>query len=163
MDRTETTAHLLAGGLPAEHLKGHTDDVAPYCGLLDPPGAEAIGRALAERLRHLQPTKVLVWEDPDVNILGYIVARELGITAARGVEASGVLDLDGVIGADRIVVVADAIRRTSHALAMQALSERGGGQLVGFAVLVSTPAFREATDGAATIVLLPSDEERALQ
>ena len=163
MDRKELTAHLLAGGVSAEHLAGDTDTLAPYCGLFDPPGAEAIGRALAQEVRHLEPTKVLVWEDADVNILGHIVARELGITAARALEVSGVLDLDGSIGADRVVVVGDAIRRTSHVQAMRALAERNGGQLVGLAVLVSTPAFREATEGATTVVLLQDEEEQALR
>jgi adenine/guanine phosphoribosyltransferase-like PRPP-binding protein len=163
MDREELTTHLLAGGIPPEHLTGDTDSIAPYCGLFDPPGAEALGRALAEKVHQLQPTKVLVWEDSDVNILGHIVARELGTTAARALEVSGVLDLDGTIGADRVVVVADAIRRTSHALAMQALAERNGGQLVGYAVLVSTPALRAATEGATTIVLLQGEDEQALR
>jgi adenine/guanine phosphoribosyltransferase-like PRPP-binding protein len=163
MDRQELTAHLLAGGVPEEHLRGDTDTVVPYCGLFDPPGAEAIGRALAEAVRSLEPTKVLVWEDADVNILGHVVARELGITAARALEVSGVLDLDGTIGDDRVVVVADAIRRTSHAQAMRALSERNGGRLVGFAVLVDTPALREVSDDATTVVLLQDEDEQALR
>jgi adenine/guanine phosphoribosyltransferase-like PRPP-binding protein len=162
MDRQELTAHLLSGGVPQEHLRGDTDTVVPYCGLFDPPGAEAIGRALAESVRDLEPTKVLVWEDADVNVLGHVVARELGITAARALEVSGVLDLDGTIGKDRVVVVADAIRRTSHGQAMRALAERAGGELVGFAVVIDTPALREVSEGITTVVLLQGADEQAL-
>lgn len=161
MDSTELKSRLNAGGIPDSELTGETNHVSPYCALMDPTGAEALGRALAEQVKAFGPTKVLVWEGPDVNVLGHVVARELGVTAARALDASGVLDLDGTIGQDRVVVIADAVRATNHVVAMRALAERNGGQLVGFGVLVGTPALRESADGANTVVLVGDDDTGA--
>ena len=45
---------------------------AKYNGLADPSGAEDLARALAERLRSLDISAVVVWEDPEDVVLGHV-------------------------------------------------------------------------------------------
>lgn len=146
MNDEDTRSALIAGNVPAEDLDGdRSNDVAAYSSLFDPPGAEALGRSLSEALRPWQPTKVLVWEDIENSVLAHIVARELGVTATRVLDASGVLDYDGSFGpADRVVIVADAFRTDFPINAMRALTENHGGRVVAFGALINTPALADA-------------------
>lgn len=146
MNDQDVRSALLAGGIPAEDLDGDlSNHVAAYSGLFDPPGAEALGRSLSVALRSSQPTLVVVWEDIENSVLAHIVARELGVTALRIIDASGVLDFDGSFGADdRVVIVSDAFRTDFPINAMRALTENHGGQVVAFGALISTPALVDA-------------------
>jgi len=88
---------------------------------------------------------VVVWEDIENSVLAHIVARELGVTALRIIDASGVLDYDGSFGDDdRVVIVADAFRSDFPINAMRALIENHGGRVVAFGALINTPALVDA-------------------
>jgi hypothetical protein len=146
MNDQDVRSALIAGGIPAEDLDGDpSNHVAAYSSLLDPPGAEALGRCLSDALHSCQPTRVVVWEDIENSVLAHIVARELGVTALRIIDASGVLDYDGSFGDDdRVVIVADAFRSDFPINAMRALIENHGGRVVAFGALLNTPALVDA-------------------
>lgn len=142
MNDQDVRSALIAGGISAEDLNGDpSNHVASYSSLFDPPGAETLGRCLADALRSSQPTRVVVWEDIENSVLAHIVARQLGVTALRIIDASGVLDYDGSFGADdRVVIIADAFRNDFPINAMRALTESQGGRVVAFGALINTPA-----------------------
>ena len=146
MNDQDVRSALIAGGIPAEDLDGNpSNHVAAYSSLLDPPGAETLGRRLADALRAYQPTRVVVWEDIENSVLAHIVARQLGVTALRIIDASGVLDYDGAFGDDdRVVIVADAFRNDFPINAMRALTENHAGRVVAFGALINTPALVDA-------------------
>lgn len=146
MNDQDVRAALIAGGVPAQDLDGDpSNHVAAYSSLFDPPGAETLGRCLSDALRSHRPTRVVVWEDIENSVLAHIVARQLGVTALRIIDASGVLDYDGFFGADdRVVIIADAFRNDFPINAMRALTENQGGQVVAFGALLNTPALVDA-------------------
>jgi adenine/guanine phosphoribosyltransferase-like PRPP-binding protein len=150
---------LAFGGAP--NASAELAGVGPrkYDGLADPSGAEELGAYLAEALRPSAPAVVLIWEDPEDVVLGHVVARELGLRVVR------VYDADGLVGhsadlpdAPRCALVADAIRDARVVLAVRAIAEQAGGELVATAVLVMTAELRSVTaEAGATIALV---EER---
>jgi len=77
-------------------------------------GVEVIGYVFVELVCDFEFIKVLVWEDVDVNVFGYVVVCELGIIVVWVLEVLGVFDFDGIIGKDCVVVVVDVICCTSH-------------------------------------------------
>jgi len=152
---------LISGGVPADDLDAQpSNHVGSYSGLFDPPSAELLGRRLADALRPHRPTLVVVWEHIENSVLAHIVARELGVSALRVVDASGVLDYDGTFGiSDRAVIVADAFRSDFPITAMRALTEQHGGQVAAFGAIMNTPALLAAAGEIAVTTLWPSAGE----
>ncbi len=148
---------LAAGGMrPADDA-----DAAPakYNGLADPAGAERLGQLLAERARSLEPSVVLVWEDPEDIVLGHVVARELGVRAVRTWNADGLVGQSSPLRAgDRALLVLDAVRDPRAVRAVHAVVDRDGGSLVGTAVLRSTDALADPTSEPGTIISLGEAE-----
>lgn len=162
MNDIDVRSLLIAGGVPQDDLDGPpSNQMCRYCSLFDPAGAEALGQGLAEAVRSHRPTLVVTWEDVDNNVLAHIVARELGVSAVRVVDASGVLDFDGAFGdADRAVLVADAFRTDRAVNAMRALTEQYGGHVVAFAALMRTPVLSDAPGDADVTVLWPTASDQ---
>jgi orotate phosphoribosyltransferase len=123
--------------------------------LQHPPQAEALGRALAERMRALGATVVL---SPALGglIIGHEVARGLGVRAIFAERQDGVMTLRrgfSVQSADRVVVIEDIVttgkstRETISVLdgtdatvvGAGALIDRSGGQ-AGLSVPLTTLA-----------------------
>jgi hypothetical protein len=130
-------------------------EVPRYSALVDPIGADELGRELAGRVRSLEPTAVLVWESAEDAVLGYIVGRELGIPVVRSFDEDGLLGTStGVPERPRLLLVSDAIRDQRAVLAAKAIADRGAGTVVGTAVLRDTVTLRELGGVAATIVAL---------
>lgn len=135
---------------------------ASYNPLADPPGAEALGQALANALREVSPTVVLVWERPEDGVLGHVVARELGLRAVRAYDAEGLVGHGpGLDEGARIALVADAIRDVQPVRAARGLADQLGGALVATAVLVATPELDEIGPVAGHVVSLAHTPEAA--
>ncbi len=162
----ETWPLLERGGVRQSDLaRTHPDQaevrVPKYNGLVDPPGAEDLGRRLAEQARALAPTVVLLWEDPEDVVLGHIVARELGVPAARGYNADGLVGLVGSLpAAGRVLLLADAFRDPTAVRALRALVHQQGGEVAGTAVLLDTDALAAVVDEAGPVVSLASARAR---
>ncbi len=110
-----------------------------YSGLADPAGAEQLGRALASRLARTQPDVLLVWEDVEDVVLGYVVARVLGVTMVRAYDAEGIVACSGEIGREaRAVAVTDSVRDPTVMRALRSVVERSGGELVAIGTLVAS-------------------------
>lgn len=109
---------------------------AKYDGMVDPAGAEKLGAALAGRLAPLQPDLLLVWQDVEDAVLGFIVARELGVPMIRAYDAEGIVACSGEVPSRaRVVAVTDAVRDSNVLLALRSLVERSDGTLLGVGVL----------------------------
>ncbi len=107
-----------------------------------PEFAEAIGRALAGRTRHLQPTVVL---SPALG--GIVIGQELG--RALGVRAIFVERQDGAMTlrrgfalapSDRVLVVEDVITTGGSTRETAAVAEAIGAHVVGAAAIVDRGA-----------------------
>jgi adenine/guanine phosphoribosyltransferase-like PRPP-binding protein len=155
----DVAALLDAGGMA-------TADGTPakYNALADPAGAEDLARRLAEQARNLNPTVVVVWEDPEDIVLGHVVARELGVRAVRAWNADGLVGQSSPLHAgDRALLVLDAVRDPRAVRAVQAVVDRDGGTLVGTAVLQSTEALADPTSDPGTIISLSQAERSSAQ
>lgn len=134
---------LRRGGLvfPERGVESSSDPfwlLPAYNGLHDPEGAEQLGHGLAQALREFHPTRLLIWQEPADIVLGYIVARKLGIPAIRSYDLDGLVAVDGTFGdGGRLVLVADAFREAEPVRAMCALARQQGHEVVAVGALVS--------------------------
>jgi hypothetical protein len=155
---------IAAGGMRPADVADEAALPGKYNGLVDPAGAEQLGRLIAEQARPLQPSVVLIWEDPEDIVLGHIVARELGVRAVRAWNADGLVGQSSPLHAsDRALLVLDAVRDPRAVRAVQAVVDRDGGTLVGTAVLKSTDALSDPTSDPGTIINLSQTERSSAQ
>jgi orotate phosphoribosyltransferase len=103
-----------------------------------PELAEALGIALAERTRHLQPTAVL---SPALGgiVIGQEVARALGIRALFAERQEGALTLRRgftLADADRVLVVEDVLTTGGSTRETAAVAQAAGAQVVGVAAII---------------------------
>jgi hypothetical protein len=139
----EIWAMLRKGGLSVEMSaaesggRGEPVLVGRYHGMLDPAGVDELGGMLADKARSVEPNVVVVGEGANDLILGFVVARELGLPLVR------VLNLEGLVGASgtlpahpRAVFVADRVHKREFATAVSNLIEREGGELAAIVALV---------------------------
>jgi hypothetical protein len=89
---------------------------------------------LAEQLAGCGATLVVVWEDVEDIVLGFVVGRELGVPVLRTFNADGLVGHAGPLptGA-RAVLVTDCVRDPVSVRAIRALLERSSGSLLGVA------------------------------
>jgi adenine/guanine phosphoribosyltransferase-like PRPP-binding protein len=154
-DTNEAAALLAAGGLSRPDGSGEAAAPGKYNPLLDPAGTERLGALLAERVRSLDPTVVIAWEDPEDAVLAHVVARELGVRALRAWNADGLVDQSSALNADdRAVLVLDALRDPAAVRAVRGIVERDGAQLAGTAVLALTDQLSELGDEPGTVISL---------
>jgi orotate phosphoribosyltransferase len=107
-----------------------------------PEFAEAIGRALAERTRHLQPTVVL---SPALGgiVIGQETGRALGVRAAFVERQDGAMTLRRgftLSPSDRVLVVEDVITTGGSTRETAAVAEAIGAQVVGAGAIVDRRA-----------------------
>jgi orotate phosphoribosyltransferase len=106
--------------------------------LQHPQHAEALGRAIAERMRDLRPSVVL---SPALGgvVIGHEVARALGARALFAERQDGALTLRRgfVIGeTDRVLVVEDVWTTGGSTRETIQVAKAAGGQVVGAAAIV---------------------------
>jgi orotate phosphoribosyltransferase len=106
--------------------------------LQHPELASALGMALADRTRHLQPTVVL---SPALGgiVIGHEVARALGVRAMFAERQEGVLTLRrgfALSRSDRVLVVEDVLTTGGSTRETAAVAEAAGAQVVGAAAIV---------------------------
>jgi adenine/guanine phosphoribosyltransferase-like PRPP-binding protein len=142
MDETEVWAALRRGGATRQERVDEREGVvelrvSKYNGLLDPSGAEALAGALAERVAGSGANLVVVWEDVEDLVLGFVVGRRLGVPVLRTFNADGLVGHAGSLepGA-RAILVTDCVRDQVATRAVRALLEQSGGTLLGVAALV---------------------------
>jgi len=82
---------------------------------------------------------VVVWEDVEDLVLGYVVGRRLGVPVLRTFNADGLVGHAGPLppGA-KAILVTDCVRDQVASRAVGALLERAGGELLGLAALVDS-------------------------
>ena len=103
-----------------------------------PPHAEALGRAIADRVRDLRTTVVL---SPALGgvVIGHEVGRALGVRAVFAERQDGVLTLRRgfIIGEqDRVLVVEDVLTTGGSTRETMLVAKAAGGQVVGAASIV---------------------------
>jgi orotate phosphoribosyltransferase len=114
-----------------------------------PEFAEAIGRALAHRTLHLQPTVVL---SPAIGgiVIGQETGRALGVRAIFAERQDGVMTLRrgfSLAPSDRVLIVEDVITTGGSTRETAAVAEAIGAQVIGAAAIVDRGA------GAASFTL----------
>src|SRR5687768_9101625 len=107
-----------------------------------PELAEALGRELAERTLHLQPTAVL---SPALGgiVIGQEVARALGVRALFAERQEGALTLRrgfSLSESDRVLVVEDVLTTGGSTRETAGIAQGHGAQVVGAAVIVDRGA-----------------------
>jgi orotate phosphoribosyltransferase len=107
--------------------------------LQHPQHAEALGRAIAERVRHLRPTVVL---SPALGgvVIGHEVGRALGVRAIFVERQDGALTLRRgfiISEADRVLVVEDVVTTGGSTRETMQVARAAGGQVVGAACIVN--------------------------
>jgi adenine/guanine phosphoribosyltransferase-like PRPP-binding protein len=126
-----------------------------YNGLADPPGAEELAQRLAALVRDLAPTAVVIWQDPEDVVLGFVVGRELSVPVIRAYDAEGLVGQSaGLPDEPRVVLIGDAVRDSTVVRAVRALTEQRGGSFAATAVLVETPELRAVANEAGMILSL---------
>jgi len=103
-----------------------------------PPHAEALGRAIADRVRDLRTTVVL---SPALGgvVIGHEVGRALGVRAVFAERQDGVLTLRRgfIIGEqDRVLVVEDVLTTGGSTRETMLVARAAGGQVIGAASIV---------------------------
>ena len=107
--------------------------------LQHPRDAESLGAAIAERVRHLNPTLVL---SPALGglIVGHEVARALGVRAMFAERAGGTaLTLRrgfALTSADRVLVVEDVLTTGKSTRETMEVAREAGAEVVGTAAIV---------------------------
>ena len=154
-DSHDASGHDDPRQLLARGGSGVSADAAKYNGLVDPPGAERLGRELADRLAGRGLTALVIWEDPEDVVLGHVVGRELGLPVVRAYDADGLVAHSGGLPASpAVALVGDAVRDEHVVLAVSGMIGQAGGRLVATAVLVETPQLRAVHDRAGDIVAI---------
>lgn len=122
----------LSSGL---HSRGYLQ-----CALVlqHPPHAEALGRALGERMRDVRPTVVL---SPALGgiVIGHEVGRALGVRAVFAERQDGVLTLRRgfTLGeTDRVLVIEDVLTTGGSTRETMQVARAAGGRVVGAAAIV---------------------------
>jgi orotate phosphoribosyltransferase len=103
-----------------------------------PSDAEALGRALAARVRHLRPTVVV---SPALGgvVIGHEVGRALGVRAMFAERQDGVLTLRRgfmIAETDRVLVVEDVLTTGGSTRETMQVATAAGGHVVGAASIV---------------------------
>ena len=103
-----------------------------------PDLAAALGSALAQRTRHLQPTAVL---SPALGgiVIGHEVARALGVRGLFAERQEGALTLRrgfALSSSDRVLVVEDVLTTGGSTRETAAVAQAAGAQVVGAAAIV---------------------------
>jgi orotate phosphoribosyltransferase len=107
--------------------------------LQQPQQAEALGRAIADRVRDLRPTVVL---SPALGgiVIGHEVGRALGVRAIFAERVDGKLALRRgftLAGTDRVLVVEDVMTTGGSTRETIEAAKAAGGQVVGTASIVN--------------------------
>lgn len=107
--------------------------------LSQPDSAEALGRALADRVRHVRPTAVL---SPAIGgiVIGQEVGRALGIRALFAERQDGQLTLRRgftLSERDRVLVVEDVLTTGGSTRETMEVAKAAGAQVVGAASIVN--------------------------
>ena len=144
MDEAEVWSALERGGaarqVRVDEREGRVElRITKYNGLLDPSGAERLVGTLAERLADRGATLVVVWEDVEDLVLGFVVGRRLGVPVLRTFNADGLVEHAGPLSRGaRAILVSDCVRDQVARRAVRALLEASGSALLGVAALVDS-------------------------
>jgi adenine/guanine phosphoribosyltransferase-like PRPP-binding protein len=144
MNEQDIWAALRRGGATGQERfderEGRSElRMTKYNALLDPSGAEALVGALADQVAKRGANLVVVWEDVEDLVLGFVVGRRLGVPVLRTYNADGLVGHAGPLPAGaRAILVTDCVRDPVATRAVRALLERSGGTLLGAAVLVDS-------------------------
>lgn len=111
---------------------------AHYDPLLDPEGAEALGVRLADEVQGRGANAIVVWSGTTDAVLGFIVARRLGLPVVRFVDDDGLLEIHGAFPpTPRVALVTDAAR-DEQIVGAKAAVTRQGGELIAVVALVGS-------------------------
>ena len=108
-----------------------------YDPLLDPEGAETLGHLLAEAVRERGANAIVVWSDATDAVLGFIVARRLGLPVVRLVDDDGLLEVHGTFPPSTQAALVTDVVHADHLVTAIAAVTRHGGRLVTVAALMS--------------------------
>jgi orotate phosphoribosyltransferase len=121
--------------------------------LQHPQQAEALGRAIADRVRHLGATVVL---SPALGgvVIGQEVGRALGVRAMFAERQDGKLDLRRgftLDGTDRVLVVEDVMTTGGSTRETIEVAKAAGGHVVGTASIVDRSASTRSGQAATSL------------
>jgi adenine/guanine phosphoribosyltransferase-like PRPP-binding protein len=158
MDEAEVWSALERGGAARQVSFDERDGqvalgMTKYNGLLDPGAAERLVGALAERLKDRGATLVVVWEDIEDLVLGFVAGRQLDVPVLWTFNADGLVGHAGPLSRGaRAILVTDCVRDQVASRAVRALLASSGSLLLGVAALVDSGIAEEPL--LATLVAL---------
>jgi hypothetical protein len=156
---TDIWSYLEAGGMSPSLDGLPASDTDPrYNPLLDPAGARQLGVLMAERVRHLEPSLIVVWDDLASVILGCFVAAHLGVPVLRVYDSEGLLRFSGTRPERAVgLMVGDAFRDLRLIRPAKELLEQHDGRLAGAVGLVT--ALDQHADGDLVVIGLIDGHE----
>jgi hypothetical protein len=113
--------------------------VGRYHGTHDPAATDKLGVLLADKARTVDANVIVVGEGGNDLVLGFVVARELGVPVVRVLNLEGLVGASGVLPAHpKAAFIADRIHKREFVIAVRNLVDREGGELVVVASLVTS-------------------------
>ena len=132
MNDDQIRSALQRGGVPEILAAAHYDP------LLDPEGAEALGIRLADEVRGRGANTIVVWSGATDTVLGFIVARRLGLPVVRLVDDDGLLEIHGAFPPTSRAALVTDLARGDRIVGAKAAVTRQGGQLIAVVALVGS-------------------------
>lgn len=159
---------LERGGFRTEGPSGHQGKnetralLTKYDALRDPAGTERLGVLLADQARGANVNVVVVWDDAQDTLLGFIVGRELGMPVVQVGDSEGLLEARGPFPENpKAVFVADAIASVGMLVALNSLLAQSGGELASVVTIVGFESQGLPVEHSSLVAVEPSDESEA--
>ncbi|WP_369637246.1 hypothetical protein [Nocardia sp. JMUB6875] len=128
---------------------------------LQPEVTEALGQALAGRLRESAPEAVVLWCDPRAVVLGHVVARELGAELVLAYSDLGILSLSTTLRPGTRAALVDYVWETDPCVVPLLTMVGHSADVVAVASVLNPPeSLRDSDIGSAALMTLSTPSPR---
>jgi hypothetical protein len=170
MDRLRAAELLIRGGVPESDLspagtpRTSTAVSRRYNGLVDPPGAEELGRRTSELIHHFEPSVLLIGQAPEDAVIAFVIARALGISVVWSYIDEGLVTTHGTFPErGKVVLLADAFRDKRSIELLASRSHERGCRTVAVAALFEPDETVFAASTFPSVVLHRANPAAALE
>jgi len=135
-----------------------------YNGLVDPPGAEELGRRTVELIHHFKPSVLLIGPAPEDAVIAFVIARALCISAVWSYIDEGLVTTHGTFPErGKVVLLAEAFRDKRSIEVLASRSHERGCRTVAIAALFEPDETAFAGSTFPNVVLHRANRAAALE